>query len=504
MFNLSQLNDRYSAIKGGFTLNKSETSPSSGNTEQSSTGIAPRQPFRIKIRPAIASTTRARENPVSPRVTIEDEPIEDVRVETGTESVRGGETPKNATNDIPRNIKPTWTPNLTPRNATGNTSPKPESASSETWGDNATDNGTTIGKHRCFAITDWVYDMAFWDAFWEKEKPYYMVMGHEVCPDTGKNHLQGFIQFKSQRSLTATEKKVRYPDPITGKSIRWITPMRKGKTPLANEIYCKEDGKFKEWGHPPSKSEQGARTDLYSIAEDIMEGKVKTLTQVARTNPMAIYQYGKGFKNLLELQLAERKRTWKTEVIAFWGPTGTGKSYHALEAPGQEDVEIVFADAGFINGYSGEERVCFEEFDPKMMSRAIFLQITDKHRCKVNVKTSHSNWCPRVIYFTSNSNPAFWYMGTNGKPDEAILRRFDKIIELKTMHQSVIDTLKSHQFEGSVRSPDQEVPPVIEENGGTTHRTYVAQDQGPLPNKAHPLLNMNLGNANIGAGSSWL
>jgi len=501
MLNLTQLDDRYSTLKGGFTRDISESSTLRGNTNESSTGTPCRQPFRIKIRPTVTSSTGTRADTPRPTVTVEDEGDEEIRVGAGTERANVGETPKASTNDIPRNIKPTWTPNLTPLHATS--TPKVDIPNTNTGKDDASDSGTTIGKHRCFAITDWVYDMTFWDAFWEKEKPYYMVMGHEICPDTGKNHLQGFIQFKSQRSLTATEKKVRYPDPVTGKSIRWITPMRKGKTPLANEIYCKEDGKFKEWGSPPSASEQGARTDLYSIASDIMSGTVTSMLQVAKANPGAIYQYGRGFERLFDIKLKERKRTMKTEVIAYWGPTGTGKSYHALEAPGQEDVEIVFADAGFINGYSGEDRVCFEEFDPKMMSRAVFLQITDKHRCKVNLKGSHSNWTPRVIYFTSNSNPAYWYAGTNGRPDEAVFRRFDKIVELKTVHESVIDTQKSRQFEGSVRSPDQEVPPVIEENGGTC-RTYVAQDRGPLPDKKHPLLNMNMTNAQCGAGSSWL
>jgi len=498
MFTLSQLNDRYSTIKGGLSRHTSPTSASSGNTEQSFTGIASRKPFRITIRPAITSTTRVRENPNSPRITIEDERVEDIRVETGTESIRGGETPKASTNDISRNIKPTWTPNLTPRNATNNTTPEPEPLTTETRGD-----PTASGKHRCFVITDYAVIWEFWDAFFEKEKPYYMVMGDEICPKTKRPHFQGFIQFKSQRSIASTEKKVHYNDPITGKSQRWIQVMRKDGTPVANETYCKKEGKWKEWGCPPTTNNQGARTDLYSMANDIMSGKIKSLLEVAEINPMAVYQYGKGFKNLFELQLAKRKRTVKTEVIAYWGPSGTGKSYHALEAPGQEDVEIVFADAGFINGYSGEDRVCFEEFDPKMMSRDTFLRITDKHRCKVNLKGSHSNWCPKVIFFTSNSNPAYWYAGTNGRPDEAVYRRFDKIIPLMKVHESVIATQKSRQFEGSVQSPDQEVPPVIE-RGGTTCHTFVAQDQLPLPQKEHPLLNMNMTNFQCGAGSSWL
>lgn len=69
----------------------------------------------------------------------------------------------------------------------------------------------------------------------------YTVYGKEVG-ESGTPHLQGYVYFKSQRTLESLKKRIP--------RAHW--EIRKGSHEQARE-YCVKDGQVTEFGHPPPK-----------------------------------------------------------------------------------------------------------------------------------------------------------------------------------------------------------------------------------------------------------
>lgn len=274
-------------------------------------------------------------------------------------------------------------------------------------------------KGRAYAFTDFVCDKSFWEAEWAEDKADYLVIGEEICPSTGKKHYQGYINYLNPRAWSAIKKKFdgRFVEPA----------FASGKN---NRDYCIEDGVFTEWGRVP---QQGERTDLELVRQQIKE---KTLAGtfsellLAEEHFDKYCQYGKPL--LRYQQLVEPKRDWVTMVICRWGPSGTGKSHVPMEK-GAVPVRIGGDRYNpFIMGYNGEDVVVFNDFNPDSCDLAWMLDVCDRYKMEANVKGSSRNWKPRVVYFTSNTDPLGWWKVSGEMSVEhhstAWARRINKIV----------------------------------------------------------------------------
>jgi len=236
--------------------------------------------------------------------------------------------------------------------------------------------------------------------------PTYWCYGVEICPDSKRVHWQGYLEIKNATTLHA----------LKGKSppgIHWEP--RKGTQDEAVE-YCRKDGDFKEWGE--KKAGTGQRRDLEAVRKACVSGQA--FEKIFDDHFSVVLQYGRGVREYQ--QLKQVHRNWQTDVICLWGASGVGKSKRANEV-GATFVE--YDKSGFIHGYSNEEVVCFDDFDPSTMTREVFLRLTDRYHIKVNVKGGSLTWNPRTIYFTSNTNPRDWYNG-----DEAVRRRMTTVTQI--------------------------------------------------------------------------
>ena len=65
-----------------------------------------------------------------------------------------------------------------------------------------------------------------------------------------------------------------------------------------------------------------------------------------------------------------------------------------------------------------------DEFEPTMVTRSLFLQITDRYPMTVNIKGGSANWAPKQLFFTSNHDPNKWYTVDDNDQDPAVKRRF--------------------------------------------------------------------------------
>lgn len=267
-------------------------------------------------------------------------------------------------------------------------------------------------RSRGFAITDFVLDEEFWTNYMHKTR--YGVCGVETAPETGRVHWQMYIYLENGRSLESMIKDLnpRHVEVARG-------------TPEQNIAYCKKDGKFTEWGTPP---EQGKRKDLDEIKEKLILGTKQEEISLAHFSKWI--QYGRRFEEFRTLH--EPKRTWVTEVYILHGEPETGKTRYVMEKHETIATLTLSGDIEepFVNGYNGEDVVLFDEFKPMKASKEWMLRALDRYPMNINIKGGTRNWKPRIIYFTTNSDPTEWYNG-----DRAFLRRITKFMKFPLIEE---------------------------------------------------------------------
>lgn len=283
-------------------------------------------------------------------------------------------------------------------------------------------------RSRGYCFTDFTCDHQFWEDFFDdpKNNVKYLVYGEETCESTDRTHFQGFIYYNTQRKYGATKKKL---------APHHIEIMGKYSSPGANRKYCLKgtqpkddwlkhkdksplygrDVKGHEFGVCPN---QGERSDIATTKLMMDEGKISNAQELADHSMSQFCQYGRPLKQYMDMK--QKKRKWAVKVYILWGPAGSGKSRMA-----NESTDCFLTISGdpknpFVSGYDGEDIVCFDDFDPSMLTRESFLKLTDGfHPYRINIKGGTSNWKPTEIYFTTNIDPRTWYGGR----DESINRR---------------------------------------------------------------------------------
>lgn len=247
----------------------------------------------------------------------------------------------------------------------------------------------------------------------------YWIYGNEVCPTTGRDHRQSYIELRVGLTRSDLKNKIGsdsiHLEPRWGPQSNAIDYTKKGKQSheeweefnTAGPTYGL-DADVYEFGKP---KEQGKRVDLEEIMDFIKNGG--TELEVAENWPSQWMQYGRRFERYRKL--VQPRRTWITKVECVWGPTGSGKTRWATELGGKI---IDYSRTEFIQGYQNEEIVIFDEFRPDSMRYSFFLKITDRYDISVNIKNDEMRWNPKMIIFLSEDDPQFWY-GSK----EAFLRR---------------------------------------------------------------------------------
>lgn len=238
----------------------------------------------------------------------------------------------------------------------------------------------------------------------------YIIFGREVG-ESGTPHLQGFISLIDKRRLGQVRKLV---------STRAHLEIARG-TPIQAAEYCKKDGDFEEHGTIPKG--RGNRSDLDALHEAIKDGQ--TVAQIRDTFFSSYLRYYKAIeKTVLDLATP---RTWETEVVVFWGKTGTGKTRRVFD---YHDYSAVYIHNGeqWFDGYSGEDVVLFDDYNGSEFKLTYLLRLLDRYPMKVPIKGGFVNWKPKIIYMTSNKDPnTEWYTNCTQEHKNALMRRIKTI-----------------------------------------------------------------------------
>lgn len=256
---------------------------------------------------------------------------------------------------------------------------------------------------RNYAFTDFVLDEDFLQSL-----PYkYLVYGKEICPDTGKQHLQGTVIFKDAKTETAARKALagRHCEPCIDldKSIE----------------YCKKEGDYQEFGTAPVGA--GKRTDLDHIREVIKKtGKIREVVNIAKN-----YQGVRMAEVILKYQ--EPVRNWKPMVKWYWGPTGTGKTKMAMEE--LEDPYIAMATSKWWEGYDAHENVIIDDMRGDFCKFHELLRMLDRYAYRIETKGGSRQFLAKTIIITSCYPPD--KMFDTREDIQQLIRRIDEVKEFK-------------------------------------------------------------------------
>lgn len=239
----------------------------------------------------------------------------------------------------------------------------------------------------------------------------YLCFGKEVG-EGGTPHLQGYFELATRGRLSTCKELV---------SARGHFEKRRGSQQQAVD-YCKKDGVFVEFG---CRQRPGGRTDLAAIKLELDSGRsLGCIVQSDEFSFGTIIQYRRGLEWYAGLRIP--RRSYKSLVSVYWGPTGSGKSSRVYRECSEEETPLWSWPGGqWFDGYTGQKNVIFDDFRGEI-GFSLLLRLLDRYPMQVPIKGGHVEWSPEKIYITSNQAPEEWYAGFH---DEAPLMRRIEVCE---------------------------------------------------------------------------
>jgi len=247
----------------------------------------------------------------------------------------------------------------------------------------------------------------------------YAIWQLEMCPSTGRLHLQGYIEFVGKKTWVWAHKN------LEGLETARFAP-RKGTQEEAID-YCKKsetalEGPY-EYGE---RREQGKRHDLLDIKRKIDE--MRPLLEIQDDHFASFVRHSRFFKEYKRQKTASRN--FKTQVWLFVGPPGAGKStmmkiiarmigslYKATNKKGSGQ---------YYDDYDGQDVLIIDEFDGYRMSPTDFNDLADEHECVLPVHGGAGHqMVSKYLFIGSNYAPRYWWKKRNGTQLRQTTRRID-------------------------------------------------------------------------------
>lgn len=260
-----------------------------------------------------------------------------------------------------------------------------------------------------------------WWARSEQTGLLYMVVQVEAAPTTGKVHCQGYIALKERTSLPTLKK-------LFSPGAHW--EVARG-TPKENYEYCtKEHGLAGPWEMGKRPDGKGTRSDLKGVYAMVKAEKTNAEILEATEGKAAKFEKAVNFMRATLNEKASDRQLQGVNVVVLYGPTGTGKTYAAVNHFGKDDYHIQDCPATpnsklWFDGYAGQRVLILDDFSGDFCNYRYLLRVLDKYRLKVEIKGSHVWALWTTVVITTNVHPSGWYgAATNSAP---LRRRINEI-----------------------------------------------------------------------------
>lgn len=231
----------------------------------------------------------------------------------------------------------------------------------------------------------------------------YHIEGQEVCPTTGRKHVQGYVYYKTQVSFTTLH--AGFPN---------VHFERANGSPADNQKYCSKDGDFVEQGELPV---QGKRTDISNAYESIRQGL--SWKDMVDEHHSVMVKYRRGLLWIKELM--DIKREWEMEVFIYYGPPGSGKTRMAYDTYGAEGIYSKPKNKWWCQ-YAGQKTIIIDDFDPYNADWKFdyWLTLLDRYPMLLEYKGGSMQMLSKRIIITSNFATSLWF---NDRPNRAAFFR---------------------------------------------------------------------------------
>jgi len=272
-----------------------------------------------------------------------------------------------------------------------------------------------MSKARDYVFTAFQTDPPTFDV----SQQLYLVYQRERCPETKREHWQGFVIYKNAKTIPASQRSIGCLD---------CHHQRRLGTREQAASYCKKaetrvgDNYF-EFGELPPERGQGHRSDLDAVVERIQNNA--SLFEIAQAHAPTFIRYGRGIRDLLQLRdCRPRPADFKPDVRVYTGPPGCGKTSSVISEFGVDNVFFKDTDNQWYDTYTGQQCVLFDDFIGQV-SLPHILRITDRYRMQIQGKGSYFSLAASTttIIFTSNVPTSSWWPQAPSISVEAFKRR---------------------------------------------------------------------------------
>lgn len=254
----------------------------------------------------------------------------------------------------------------------------------------------TINNPENFTIENWNYT--------------YCVYQYEK----GENetlHVQGYVEFNTTKTLKGVKK--------IHSTAHWEA--RRGSQEQAIAYCKKEDTRVEGPYEFGIRKQQGKRTDIHKMIEDVMNGACDR--DLVEDHCVPFVKYYKAVDRVRTCFIEPRSE--KPEVLWFYGATGTGKSREAFS---YDDVYAKdMSDGKWFDGYTGQETVIFDDMRKDTFKYHELLRLLDRYELRVQYKGGSVHFNSKRIIITSCYRPEYLY--DTREDIQQLLRRIDEIRE---------------------------------------------------------------------------
>ena len=250
----------------------------------------------------------------------------------------------------------------------------------------------------------------------------YFVMGKEICPDTGKHHIDGYYEYATARKWSTENNKFKK---MFGKGYGNLQ-LARGSAGENFNYTSKEDRDVEEYGTAVANGES---LTMSNLRDQVVSGDI-TVDEIVMLHSDIFHQYGRTLSKIEDLCMRKLFRTKMTKCIWYYGKTATGKSHMAFNNFHPDTHYVWKNDKSWQDGYTQQETVIINDFRGEI-SYNEFLQLIDKWPFYVSRRGREPMpFTSKLVVVTSSLSPEEIYNRRVEEDSIAQLKRRVKIVEV--------------------------------------------------------------------------